>query len=364
MDAGDVDERGEPRVERERRDDDPRERQERPDAAARRDGPVRRRLRVDRGWVADGDEGRPRLGAHPRDGRAAQGHARCPPRWLTPRDRHLPGASRPPLGATGERRRCRTPRCRSPVAKRTPDARPLCGLRPVRSGPTRRIAQPDARDRGVNHLASAAHTIPWSSRAERAGASRTGPSTRQRRVAPPCRLARRSPSNEIPSGARTYSASKGPPDSLTIAPSAAMRTSVDGSRLLSRLATMCGACDGAVEELGQEPRRRSSFARGGTARESAGTSRAAVSRRPRPPTRGRPGTRPSKSRAVPTCPSTRSPSGEDERRDGGAEQEAEAPRHEETVAARSATTRSASTRRPERSSGARSRVVALICAHR
>src|SRR5262245_37263349 len=52
-----------------------------------------------------------------------------------PRDRHLRSASWPLRGATGERWRCWTPRCRSPVAKRTPDAGPLRGLASGGSGP-------------------------------------------------------------------------------------------------------------------------------------------------------------------------------------------------------------------------------------
>src|SRR4249919_1578955 len=69
------------------------------------------------------------------------------PRWLVPRDRLLRGVSWPLGGATGERRRCWTPRCRSPVAKRTPGARPLCGLRPGGSGP-------DAPDRASGRARS------------------------------------------------------------------------------------------------------------------------------------------------------------------------------------------------------------------
>ncbi len=56
-------------------------------------------------------------------------------RWLMPRDRRLRGVSWPLWGAMRERRRCWTPRGRSPFAKRTRDARPLRGLRPSGSGP-------------------------------------------------------------------------------------------------------------------------------------------------------------------------------------------------------------------------------------
>ncbi|MBM2822324.1 MAG: hypothetical protein HW413_1070 [Thermoleophilia bacterium] len=64
-----------------------------------------------------------------------------------PRDRYLRGSSWPLGGATGERRRCWTPRCRSPVAKRTPGAEPLRGSRPGGS-------VPDASDRASGRARS------------------------------------------------------------------------------------------------------------------------------------------------------------------------------------------------------------------
>ena len=121
VDARDVDEGGQPRVEGERGEDDPSEGEERREAVPpasdgsrlARSGSTGRRL-------ADGDGGRPGLGAHPRDGRDAQG---CAPRRASAVPHTIPCSSlvEPRARAARGRRPSRArsaPPCRPRAAPR------------------------------------------------------------------------------------------------------------------------------------------------------------------------------------------------------------------------------------------------------